>query len=423
LDTLFEILSSLKKNKLRTVLTGFSVSWGIFMLVVLLGSGNGLMNGIKSNFSDRANNVIRIYSGWTNIAYNGYERNRHIKLIEEDVAKIKMRFDEHIEAIVPVVRKFGTQISTGTDYSTTRIEGVKPEYATIEGIKVLAGKGRFINEHDVNERRKVIVLHPRTVEILFADNASSTNHINEYVNINGIPFQIVGIYDADEQAQERGAYIPFSTGQIIFNSGEEVDPICLIIKNLTTKEKNEKFENELQIYLSQLKSFSPKDDGAVWIWNRFSDYLQTQFIFSTITMAIWVIGLFTLLSGIVGVGNIMLISVKERTKEFGIRKAIGASPWTILKSVLLESILITSIFGYIGMLAGIGLTETVNYVMEMQSANSGGGQEMSIFKNPTIDTGIAIGATVVLIIAGTLAGFFPARKAVTIKPVEALNAK
>ncbi|MDR2512141.1 MAG: ABC transporter permease [Bacteroidales bacterium] len=421
MDILFEIFGAFNRNKMRTILTGFAVSWGIFMLIVLLGAGNGLINGVKSNFQDRAKNVVRIYPGWTTTAYGGYDKWREIKLNINDLELLEKEFSETIEVCIPTINKWGQTVSRGSEYSNLTIAGVKPKFSDVNAIRVKAGKGRNINQQDINERRKVIVIHPKTEQVLFPDVSA----IGQYVNVGSIAFQVVGIYEAEAASEEHVAYIPYSTAAIIYNSLAP-DNLSLFVKNLNTKEDNEKFTETLRHFFAKLKSFDPEDRSAIWINNRYEGYLQTQFIFNIIAIAVWIIGILTLISGIVGVSNIMLISVKERTKEFGIRKAIGAKPSTILKAIIIESILITAVFGYIGMFAGIGITELLNVVMEKMSAGvaaSDGPGSGRMFLNPTVNISIAIGATLVLIVAGTLAGFFPAKKAVSIKPVEALATK
>lgn len=417
MDTLYEIFATLKRNKLRTALTGFSVAWGIFMLIVLLGSGNGLMNGVSSNFSKRADNVINIYGGQTSIAHQGFKEERFINLTTDDLDYLRNAFPKTITAAVAYIRAWDQNVSYGTDYINTSLNGVYPEYTSIDGVKVLSGKGRNINQLDLLDKRKVAVIHPKTAEILFKDE----NPIGKSIKIGSVLFQVVGVYDADEMSDQQTVQVPYSTLHDLFNKGTYIDHISILVEGLRTKEANETFNEKIREAMAQKKQFNPQDLNAIWLWNRYENYLQTEFIFNAIRIAIWIIGLFTLISGIVGVSNIMLISVKERSKEFGIRKAIGASPFSILKVVILESILITAIFGYIGMLLGIGLTEGVNYILETKM--SGGSGQMQIFSNPTVDLKIAFGATFTLIIAGTLAGFFPAKKAVSIKPVEALSTK
>jgi putative ABC transport system permease protein len=418
MDVLYEILTTFRKNKLRTALTGFAVAWGIFMLIVLLGAGNGLMNGVKSNFNDHARNVVFVWPGWTSMPYQGFKPDRQIRFEMEDLDYIKKLFPQHISAIVPSLSFWNQTVSTGLNYTTNRVEGIYPEMAIINGYKVLSGKGRFINQIDLNEKRKVAVIHPLTADVLFKDQ----DPLGQFIKIGAILFQVVGIYDANENDQHSNqtVIIPFTTAREVFNAGPWIHQISMLIEGLPTKEDNEKFNKDLKKAFAQKKQFNSEDNSAVWIWNQFENYLQNNLIFSVLSIAIWIIGLFTLISGIVGVSNIMLISVKERTKEFGIRKAIGASPMSILKVVVLESVIITTVFGYIGMFLGIALTEGINALMMAQQSADG---DMTMFTNPTVSLGIAIGATLTLIIAGTLAGFFPARNAVLIKPVTALTAK
>ena len=419
MDTLYEILSTFRKNKLRTALTGFAVAWGIFMLIVLLGAGNGLMNGMKNNFEGRAINFVKIWPGRTSIPHQGLKVGRNIRFEMDDLDYLKNQFSDIISTIVPQVTSWNRTVSFGANYSVIELDGLYPEHAIIDGYRISQGNGRFINQHDINERRKVVILHPQIATVLFPNQDA----LGQFVRIDQILFQVVGIFDEPEFGQQtRGLIIPFTTAREVFNVGFWIRSIAMIVEGLTTKEQNEKFNEDLKKALAQKKQFSPNDNNAVWIWNRYENYLQTNMIMNVLSIAIWIIGLFTLISGIVGVSNIMLISVKERTKEFGIRKAIGASPASILKVVVLESIIITAVFGYIGMFLGIGLTEGINAMMEAQQS-AGGGDDMQVFTNPTVDLGIAIGATLTLVIAGTLAGFFPARNAVLIKPVTALSAK
>lgn len=417
MDTLHEIWITLKRNKLRTILTGFAVAWGIFMLIILLGSGNGLINGVNSNFRERANNVVNIYGGQTSLAHQGLKEGRTINLMTDDLAYLKQSFPSIISTAIAYVRVWDQVVSNGEEYVNTTLSGVYPEYESVDGIKVLAGHGRNINHQDLQTRRKVAVIHPKTVEILFTEEEP----IGKFIKVGSIMYQVIGVYDADEMSDRQNIYIPYSTLQEIFNKGAYVNNISLLVEGLKTKEANEKFNADLRNAMGLKKQFDANDLNAIWLWNKYENYLQTEFIFGALRTAIWVIGLLTMISGIVGVSNIMLVSVRERTKEFGIRKAIGASPFSILKIVILESVLLTSIFGYIGMLFGIGITELINYVLELQAASSS--TKMTIFKNPTVDLGIALGATLTLVIAGTLAGFFPAKKAVSIKPIDALNAK
>ena len=414
INTWQEIFNTIRKNKLRTVLTGFSIAWGIFMLMILLGSGNGLKNGVTENFASESKNVVTLWPGRTSIATEGFEKGRRIRFDDKDTYLLEHQFD-NISTLSPLVYKYemNSKISYKNDYVTHDLNGVMPFYNLLQDIRIYKNQGRFINEIDQQERRKVIVLEKSTVETLFKHE----NPIGKYVNANNISFQVIGVYERSNPWSNIETYIPFSTAQTIFNCTNYYE-LSFEAKGLNTVAENETFNDLLRSRFARLHSFDPKDNRALWIWNRMEQYIQTMNIFGGINMFIWIIGIGTLIAGIVGVSNIMLISVKERTREFGIRKAIGATPFSILRLVVMESILITTLFGYIGMVAGVAVTETLNYFMQ-QSAGEGGG--MMIFKNPTVDMNIAISATVVLILFGVLAGYFPARKAVKIKPIEALR--
>ncbi len=416
-DHLQEIFQTLRKNKLRTALTGLSVSWGIFILIVLLGAGNGLKNGVTSNFSERAVNRITLWSGTTSMTHKGLKSGRNLQFQDKEVELIKNDINES-QLVTARIDRTQT-ISFGTEYGSYNIRGVMPEYMEIEGVVINPGNGRFINGLDLEENNKIIVLDNKIVETLFEGKSALGN----YVKVGALMFKVVGINTKKEQWGSPSAYIPFSTAQAIFNPSKKFSQITFTVNGLETKEENDNFVESLRSLMGRSLNFDPKDRQALWVNNAQAEYIESQKIFGGITIFVSIIGILTLIAGIVGVSNIMLVSVKERTREIGIRKAIGAPPSSILKSIILESLLITAIFGYIGMILGIGLTELINFVME-QSANgqpASDGMQMSVFKNPTINTGYAIFATVVLIIAGIIAGYLPARKAVKIKPIEAMR--
>ncbi len=416
IDIWQEIYGTIKRNKLRTFLTGFAVAWGIFMLIVLLGAGNGIIHAFEQNSSERALNSIRLGGGWTTKAYNGLKEGRYIQLENKDLAATEKYFPDNIIQAGAVLYQNSVNISFGQEYINIRLMGVHPNYVESEAIKTFSG--RFINKNDIRERRKVIILHKKSAEILF--KKSHIDPIGQFVNAGGVAYQIAGLYD-DQGDQSSVAYIPFSTLQTIYNKGNKLNNIIFTTKNLTSEENNDAFEKEYRRVIAANHRFDPTDESAIWIWNRFTQYLQTQNAGNILRTAIWVIGIFTLLSGIVGVSNIMLITVKERTREFGIRKALGAKPLSILWLIIVESVVITTFFGYIGMVAGIGATEWMNVAFGTQTADAGMFQA-KMFTDPTVDISIAIQATLTLVIAGTLAGFFPAKKAVSISPIEALRA-
>ena len=417
IDIWQEIYSTIKRNKLRTFLTGFAVAWGIFMLIVLLGAGNGLIHAFEQSASERAMNSIKIYPGWTSKSYDGLKEGRRIRLDNKDLNTTNKNFPDHVIKAGATVYQGGVNLSFGSEYVNLNLSGVYPNHTEVEVVKLF--KGRFINEIDIKERRKVIVLHKKTAEILF--DKTHTDPIGQFVNAGNVVYHVVGLYNDKGDSGDSDAYLPFTTLQTIYNKGDKLNNIIFTTKNLHSIESNEAFEKEYRKAIATNHRFDPTDESAIWIWNRFTNYLQTQNAMGILRTAIWVIGIFTLLSGIVGVSNIMLITVKERTREFGIRKALGAKPFSILWLIIVESVTITTLFGYIGMVAGIGVTEWMNSAFGSQTMDAGMFQQ-TMFSDPTVDLSIAIQATLTLIIAGTLAGFFPAKKAVSISPIEALRA-
>ncbi len=416
IDLWQEIYGTIKRNKLRTFLTGFAVAWGIFMLIVLLGAGNGIIHAFEQNTSERALNSIRLGGGWTTKSYEGLKEGRRIRLDNKDLIATGKYFPDNIVTAGATLSQGSMNINFGQEYINISVMGVHPNYVQSEAIKTASG--RFINQNDIREQRKVIILHKKSAEILFGK--SHTEPIGKFVNASGVAYRVVGLYE-DQGDQSSMAFIPFSTLQTIYNKGDKLNNIIFTTRNLTNEEANTAFEKEYRKVIASNHRFDPEDESAIWIWNRFAQYLQTQNVASLLRTAIWVIGIFTLLSGIVGVSNIMLITVKERTREFGIRKALGAKPFSILWLIIVESVTITTFFGYIGMVAGIGATEWMNAAFGTQTADAGMFQAR-MFSDPTVDIGIAIQATLTLIVAGTLAGFFPAKKAVSISPIEALRA-
>lgn len=416
IDLFQEIYGTISRNKLRTLLTGFAVAWGIFMLIVLLGAGNGLINAFSSSSGDMIMNSMKIYPGYTTKAYKGLKEGRGIRLDEQDI-NITNSFRDNVESVGSTIEKGGVILNNGNDYVNINFTGVMPNYKESEPMAIV--KGRFINKKDIEDSRKSIVLHENTIEMLFGKKDADV--IGKYINANGLKYQIVGIYK-DQENYSPGAFVPYSTLRTIYNLTNEVGTLVFITKNLNDLKSNDDFETKYRSAIASNHQFDPTDKSAIWIWNRMEQFIQQQDGISILKNAIWVVGLLTLLSGIVGVSNIMLITVKERTREFGIRKALGARPMSVLWLIISESIVITTIFGYIGMVAGIAATEYMNKVAGNQVMDIGVAQA-TVFENPTVGIDIAIQATLTLIIAGTLAGFFPARKAVMIKPIEALRAE
>lgn len=417
IDQFQEIISTLKKNKMRTTLTGLSVSWGIFILIVLLGAGNGLKNGVMLNFSSRAVNRINLWSGTTSMPYNGLKSERRLRFSESEVELIKNEVEE--SRLITARINTRQTITFGSEYGSYEVRGVMPNYLNIEKLIIRPREGRFINQLDMKEANKVIVLDKKIADLLFRNESPLGN----YVKVGQIMFKVIGINSKKEDWGGSNAYIPFSASQAIFNPDRKFYQITFTVDGLDTKAANDSFDESLRALMGKQLNFNPEDRQALWVNNAQSEYVETMKIFGGITFFVTIIGILTLIAGIVGVSNIMLVSVKERTREIGIRKAIGATPLSILKTIILESILITTIFGYIGLFMGIGLTEVINFFME-QSANGQpvtDGPQMSVFSNPTVDLGYAIFATAVLIISGVIAGYLPARKAVSVQPIEAMR--
>lgn len=413
IDKWQEILATIKKNKMRTFLTGFSVAWGIFMLMILLGSGNGLSNGVAANFMNDAVNAMWIWTGETTIPYQGMKSGRPIQFHNED--------QDIVKKVSGVGVSSGRYFMGNTRYSYKKESG---EYTTItcqpELIKVeniIINDGRFINQIDLLQNRKVVVLGTDIKTALFKDSAA----IGEYVDINKVPFKVVGICSEPGSSRNRNAYMPVTTAQMIFNGSNRLHNLAVTI-NATTLEESQAIEEQIRNALGRKHKFDPKDEGAIGLYNKLENYIQTMRIFQAIKIFIWIIGIGTLIAGIVGVSNIMLIVVKERTKEIGIRKAIGASPASVIGLILLESIMITTIAGYIGLVLGTGLMELINYFM-VQSASTAVADQNSgtIFMNPTVDFNIAVSATLLLIVAGAIAGYIPAKRAASIRPIVALR--
>ena len=419
-DNLREIWSTIRKNKLRTVLTGFSVSWGIFMLIVLLGAGNGFRNGVMYNFRNWSKNRIEVRGGYTTKPWEGLPLNRSITLKESDIDVITRA---HPEIDLYSATTYQTdKFYVNKEYFTGQVNGVFPDHAAINYVNINAGDGRFINNLDMRESRKVIVLSPRMREVLFRDQPV----LGQWVRVGKVMYQVIGIYEDDNMSNNAPAYIPFSTARSLYKQGDDLSNLTFTVKGLVSEEENQRFEESFRQTMGRLHRFDPTDANALVMWNMANEFRMLNNMMNAITLFLWVVGIGTLTAGIVGVSNIMLITVKERTREFGIRKAIGAKPASILGLIITESILVTAVFGYLGMVAGIGLTEAVSAAMDTaNAAQATGGQEanVTVFRDPTVNLSIALSATALIIFAGVLAGYFPARKAVQISAIEAMRAE
>ena len=413
-----EIWSTSKRNKLRTSLTGFAVAWGIFMLIFLLGAGNGLINAQLQQSTRFLANSMRVFPGETSKAYKGLKEGRSITLNDKDILISNQTYGQYVDDVGGRLEQNNVNINYGDNYVASQsLVGVAPTHPKIDKTEMIAG--RFINEIDMKEQRKNVVLSRSQAKELCKDYRSL---VGKNVKISNLSFQVVGIYKDDESRNNTDAFIAYSTIKTIYAKGDDAGSLEFTIKNLKTKEDNEQFEKNYRASINNNHQAAPDDDRTIWLWNRYMDNIQMNQGIAIMQTALWIVGLFTLLSGIVGVSNIMLITVKERTREFGVRKAIGAKPWSILKLIITESIIITSFFGYIGMVCGVAANEIMDATIGHTTVDTGL-FKAAMFVNPTVGLGTCIGATIAIVIAGTIAGLIPAIKAARIRPIEALRAE
>lgn len=413
-----EIWSTSKRNKLRTSLTGFAVAWGIFMLIFLLGAGNGLINAQLQQSTRFLANSMRVFPGETSKAYKGLKEGRSITLNDRDILISNETYGQYVDDVGGRLEQYNVNINYGDNYVASQsLVGVAPTHPKIDKTELIAG--RFINEIDMKDQRKNVVLSRSQAKELCKDYRSL---VGKNVKISNLNFQVVGIYKDDESRNNTEAFIAYSTIKTIYAKGDDAGSLEFTIKNLKTKEDNEQFEKNYRASINNNHQAAPDDDRTIWLWNRYMDNIQMNQGIAIMQTALWIVGLFTLLSGIVGVSNIMLITVKERTREFGVRKAIGAKPWSILKLIITESIIITSFFGYIGMVCGVAANEIMDATIGHTTVDTGL-FKAAMFVNPTVGLGTCIGATIAIVIAGTIAGLIPAIKAARIRPIEALRAE
>ena len=413
-----EIWSTSKRNKLRTSLTGFAVAWGIFMLIFLLGAGNGLINAQLQQSTRFLANSMRVFPGETSKAYKGLKEGRSITLNDRDILISNQTYGQYVDDVGGRLEQYNVNINYGDNYVASQsLVGVAPTHPKIDKTELIAG--RFINEIDMKEQRKNVVLSRSQAKELCKDYRSL---VGKNVKISNLNFQVVGIYKDDESRNNTDAFIAYSTIKTIYAKGDDAGSLEFTIKNLKTKEDNKQFEKNYRASINNNHQAAPDDERTIWLWNRYMDNIQMNQGIAIMQTALWIVGLFTLLSGIVGVSNIMLITVKERTREFGVRKAIGAKPWSILKLIITESIIITSFFGYIGMVCGVAANEIMDATIGHTTVDTGL-FKAAMFVNPTVGLGTCIGATITIVIAGTIAGLIPAIKAAKIRPIEALRAE
>jgi putative ABC transport system permease protein len=419
-DLFTEMWESVRRNKLRTCLTGFAVAWGIFIIIVLLGAGNGLMGAFTQGGERFASNTMMMGGGVTSKPYDGLKTGRRIRLKESDMEMLSQEpFSQYVDQVTTSHTQGGYTLTYGRRYfNNVSLSGTFPGYALMNRMELLAG--RFINDTDIAEKRKVIVLNHRIAKNFLLGGTDYERLLGEYVKVGQFSFLVVGIRRTEANTDDRDLYVPYTTVKTIFGFDNHIDQMTFTFHGLESEEANDEFERTLKAAVNTAHRAAPDDESATWIWNRFTQNLQMEKGAGILRTALWIIGLFTLLGGIVGVSNIMLITVKERTHEFGIRKAIGARPWSIMKLIVAESISITALFGYIGMALGMGACVLMDKTLG-ESSMDVFGEQIRMLVNPTVGIDVAIEATLVLIIAGTLAGLAPARKAAKVRPIEALR--
>ena len=414
-----EIWGSLRRNKMRTVLTGFAVSWGLFMIIALLGAGTGLLNAMSSNAGDILTNVITVYPGFRSIPYDGMKQNSFVRLDMGDVAYTSgPRFNDVVDEVTGSIY-YSDTLSYGRESINANVAGVAPLYIRINDKKLLAG--RFINDKDIEECRKTIIVDAKTASSLLSDDPRYGKILGRYVKIAGLMYQVVGIIEANEMMGGNAeVYIPITTMSRIRTSGTWFNDISFSFHGLETEEDNEAFEARYKRAMNSRHRAGPEDGSTFYLYNSMTGNMEMNKAISIMKTALWILGIFTLLSGIVGVSNIMLITVKERIQEFGVRKALGATPWDILKLIVFESVIITLAFGVLGMIMGMG----ANWLMDITIGNNPvdlGITKVYMFKHPSTGLDVAFQALALIVFAGTLAGIVPAVKAARIRPVEALR--
>ena len=415
LDRWQEIYQVLSKNKLRTFLTAFGVFWGIFMLVVMLGAGNGLQNGVSQNLGDMATNSVFIWAQQTSISFNGFPRGRNYSFKNQDVEILKKEIPE-IKYIAPRLRIGGfdqtNNVIRGKKSGGFSIMGEYPVINVIDPVNLQ--KGRFINQLDIIGKRKIVVVGTRVVELLFEKDEDP---MDKYIQIQGVYFKIVGVFKSKrsgEQAnrENQNIYMPFTTLQKTYNLGNSIGFFAITSKDEIPVSVVE--EKAIEV-LKKRHSVAPEDERAVGHFNLEKEFGQMMGLFAGIRGLIWIVGTGTLLAGVIGVSNIMLVVVKERTREFGIQRAIGATPYSVMRQVITESIVLTTTAGYFGLVVGVGLLELINNLL------GGPGEKTEMFLHPGVNFNVGLLALTILIISGALAGIIPAERAVSVKPIDALR--
>lgn len=402
LDLIREISQTISNNKLRTALTGIAVAWGIFMLIVLLGAARGVVNSYEDASANSSVNSIRLWSGTTSKPYKGYRDGRWIRLQDKDMEAVSGEV-RAVSDVSITTSASGFNIVGPKDYISGGFEAVYPDQCRTQRITDI--KGRFINQKDINDLRRTIVLSRDNASLLFGDPDKA---LGQEVRAMDLSWKVVGIYT---HRWRKGSFVPYTTYKAITGGDGYVEEMNVRVDGISTETEAEEAESQVRSVLARRHEFDPEDSNAVWIWNQFANHLKNGRALIYLNLAVWVIGILTLLTGIVGVSNIMFVSVRERVHEIGIRRAIGAKPYDIIIQILAESIAITALFGYIGLVVGMAVLQILDSLL----GDSEG------FSNPTVDISLALQVTAALVVAGAIAGLFPAMKATKVKPVEALR--
>ena len=404
IDLINEIMQTLRNNKVRTVLTGIAVTWGVFMLIVLLGVARGVTNSFDSQMMQGNSTRLRVFGGQTSVPWEGNREGRRIRLEEGDLQKVPAGAPKYVESVTTRING-GATVSTSKAKVNQSYTGAFPQIEK-ELSNFELTEGRFLNDPDIENTRKVAVLPKYYITQLFPPDGNDA--LGKEVTINGLAFKVVGIYDS---RWNRDIYIPFTTARLMASDRKDLGELSVNLMNVTTEEDGKEAEKLVKNTLAKSHNFNPDDESAIWISNYFTNALTAKKGMAILDVGVWVLGILTLLTGIVGISNIMFVSVRERTHEIGIRRAIGAKPRKILTQILSEAVAITLIFGYIGIVLGTVVTQIIAIVV---------GDDGPL-ENPTVSLSIAVEVTVVLVLAGALAGLFPALKALKVKPVEALR--
>jgi len=405
LDRWREIFQTLSKNKLRTVLSGFTIAFAILLFTLLFGIGNGLKHTFEKQFAGDSQNSVYINSGRTTKPYKGLQSGRRIEFKNDDIKFINEKFENDIQFFSPNIQRFNVQAVYKGEQNKYTVRGVYPDYLPLESAVI--EDGRFISVLDLKRKAKVVAVGKLVEKDLFGNLSA----MGKNISLDGISYKVIGVFsDPGGDRDERYIYTPFTTAQGMYRNNEDIDYFGLTYNPKLNVDQAISFSNLLAKMLKEKHNIDPRDQGAIRVQNYAEGAKGVQQFMMVLNIIILFIGIGTLVAGIIGISNIMIYIVKERTKELGIRKALGATPKSIIGMIMQESIFVTAVAGYLGLLLGVFILDWI-----------GDGLEKYFIINPSVETYVVVGATIVLVIAGTIAGYVPAKRAANIKPIEALN--